>query len=186
MPSGQNDRMSRQQRGSGRGDVARGAGYAAFLGAVLIGVAVIIGIVLLQIGDKNDNGPKAAVSKPKSTTSTTKPKAPGKTTPHKGGSTTPVRSPSQVHLIVLNGGAPSGQAAHTAAGLKLKGYTNQDDANTWSGHKQKGNTVYCRAGLQREGTALATGVTGARFATPYPKPAPPFTAGTDCVVVVGS
>ena len=52
--------MARQQRGGG-GDVARGAGYAALLGALLIGVAVVIGIVLLQIGDNNDNGPASAV-----------------------------------------------------------------------------------------------------------------------------
>ena len=54
--------MSRQQRGGGSGEVARGAGYAAFLGAVLIGVAVVIGIVLLQIGDRNDNGPASATN----------------------------------------------------------------------------------------------------------------------------
>jgi hypothetical protein len=177
--------MSRQQRGNGRGDVARGAGYAAFLGAMLIGVAVIIGIVLLQIGDNDNNGPAGAASRPKSTTSTTKPKSQG-TTSTTSNSSSPARTPSQVHLIVLNGGAPSGQAAHTAAGLKLKGYTSQDDANTWTGHEQSGNTVYCRAGLQREGTALATNVEGAKLSIPYPSPAPPFTAGTDCVVVVGS
>ena len=166
--------------------MARGAGYAAFLGAALIGVAVIIGIVLLQIGDRNTKGPSGAAAPPKSTTtSTTRHKTPG-TTPRSSGSTTPARSPSQVHIIVLNGGAPSGQAAHTASGLKLKGYTSQDDANTWSGHKQSGNTVYCRAGLQREGAALATGVPGAKLILPYPTPAPPFTSGTDCVVVVGS
>jgi len=176
--------MSRQQRGGGRGDVARGAGYAAFLGAALIGVAVIIGIVLLQIGDRNDNGPAGAAPRPKSTTTTTRGTTPRSTT--KTSTTTPARSPSQVHIIVLNGGAPSGAAAHTAAGLKLKGYTSQDDANTWSGHKQTGDSVYCRAGLQREGAALATSVPGAKLSLPYPTPAPPFTAGTDCVVVVGS
>jgi hypothetical protein len=91
-----------------------------------------------------------------------------------------------VHLIVLNGGAASGEAAHTASGLRLKGYTNQNDANTWTGHKQTGTTVYCRAGLQREGAALAAGLPGAKLSLPYPTPAPPFTDGTDCVVVVGS
>jgi hypothetical protein len=151
---------------------------------MLIGVAVIIGIVLLQIGDNDNNGPAGAASKPKTTTSTTKPKSQRTTTT--GNSATPARTPSQVHLIVLNGGAPSGQAAHTAAGLKLKGYTSQDDANTWTGHEQSGNTVYCRAGLQREGAALATRVEGAKLSIPYPTPAPPFTDGTDCVVVVGS
>ena len=184
--------MSRQQRGNGRGDVARGAGYAAFLGAALIGVAVIIGIVLLQIGDDDATGPKGVGSTAKTTTTTTKPSTTG-STPNSTGSTTPPRSPSQVHLIVLNGGAASGQAAHFANGLKLANYTNQDEANTWEGHEQAGNTVYCRAGLQREGTALATSVTAimtdgttAKFSQPYPTPAPPFTDGTDCVVVVGS
>ena len=179
--------MSRQQRGGGRADVAKGAGYAAFLGAVLIGVAVIIGIVLLQIGDNNDTGPAGAGTHPKTTTSTTKPESSTTTTSTTGGAvTTPVRAPGQVHLIVLNGGAASGEAAHTTSGLRIRGYTNQDTANTWSGHHQSGNTVYCRAGFQREGAALATGVTGAKLVIPYPTPAPPFTDGTDCVVVVGS
>ena len=184
-PSGQNDRMSRQQSGGGRAEVARGAGYAAFLGAALIGVAVVIGVVLLQIGDRNDNGPKSATSPPKSTTSTTKPRS-SSTTSTSTGSTAPARSPSQVHLIVLNGGAPSGEAAHTASGLRLKGYTNQNDANTWTGHQQSGTTVYCKAGLQREGAALAAQLPGAKLSLPYPTPAPPFTDGTDCVVVVGA
>jgi hypothetical protein len=185
-PSGQNDRMSRQQSGGGRAEVARGAGYAAFLGAVLIGVAVIIGIVLLQIGDRNNTGPSGAAAPPKSTTSTTKPPSSSTTTSTTSDSATPPRPPSEVHIIVLNGGAPSGEAAHTASGLRLKGYTNQDDANTWSGHTQTGNTVYCQAGYEREGAALATGVTGAKLSIPYPTPAPPFTDGTNCVVIVGS
>ena len=167
--------------------MARGAGYAAFLGAVLIGVAVIIGIVLLQIGDKNDNGPSAGATHPKSTTTTTTKKTSGSTPhTHTTNPRTPVKTPSQVHLIVLNGGAASGQAAHTASGLQLRGYTNIDKANTWSGHHQVGNTVYCRNGLGREGAALAAQVPHAKLTIGYPKPAPPFTAGTDCVVVVGS
>jgi hypothetical protein len=179
--------MSRQQRGGGRADVARGAGYAAFLGAALIGVAVIIGIVLLQIGDNSVTRPAGAGTRPKSTTSTTKPKSSTTTTSKTGSTnTTPARAPSQVHIIVLNGGAASGQAAHMSSGLRIRGYTNQDTANTWSGHHQSGNTVYCHDGLQREGAALATGVTGAKLVIPYPTPAPPFSDGTDCVVVVGS
>jgi hypothetical protein len=177
--------MSRQQRGSGRGEVARGAGYAGLLGAALIGVAVIIGIVLLQIGDDNATVPSGAASPVKTTTTTTTTK-PSDSTTNTSGNTTPPRSPSQVHIIVLNGGAATGEAAHTSQLLKLKGYTNIDDANTWTGHKQAGNTVYCRAGLQREGAALATGVPGAKLSLPYPTPAPPFTDGTDCVVIVGS
>jgi hypothetical protein len=190
--------MSRQQRGNGRGEVARGAGYAAFLGAALIGVAVIIGIVLLQVGDQDAAGPRGVGSTAKTTTSTTtKTSVHGTPATTTTGSTSAPRTPSQVHLIVLNGGAASGQAAHMSQRLKLGGYTNIDDANTWSDHEQAGNTVYCRAGLQREGTALATmvpkegtelvsGAVTAPFSPSYPTPAPPFTDGTDCVVVVGS
>jgi hypothetical protein len=184
--------MSRQQSGGGRGEVARGAGYAALLGAGLIGVAVVIGIVLLQIGDQDNTGPSGTAAPPKSTTSTTQPTSTSTTT-NTSDSSVPARLPSEVHIIVLNGGAPSGEAAHTASGLRLKGYTSQDDANTWTGHTQAGDSVYCRAGFEREGTALATGVTAleaggadAKFSIPYPTPAPPFTDGTDCVVVVGS
>lgn len=167
--------------------MARGAGYAAFLGAVLIGVAVIIGIVLLQIGDRNDNGPVAGgKTHPKNTTTTTTKKQTHTSTPTTSHTTKPTRSPGQVHLIVLNGGAPSGAAAHTSSLLKLKDYTDQDNANTWSGHHQTGDTVYCRTGLQREGAALVTAVPGSKLSIPYPTPAPPFSAGTDCVVVVGA
>ena len=168
--------------------MAKGAGYAAFLGAGLIGVAVIIGIVLLQIGDQDNVGPSGAATPPKSTstTTTTAPESSTTATSTTAGNTTAARPPNQVHLIVLNGGAPSGEAARTASQLELKGYTNQDKANTWSGHDQSGNTVYCRAGFDREGAALATGVTDAKLTIPYPDPAPPNTEGTDCVVVVGS
>lgn len=166
--------------------MARGAGYAAFLGAALIAVAVIIGIVLLQIGDQNDDGPAAAGTKKPTTktTPTTKPKT-TKTTPGTSATTAPRRTPNQVHLVVLNGGAASGQAAHIGSGLRIRGYTQQDPANTWTGHHQTGNTVYCRAGLEREATALAAQVSNAKLVLPYPSPAPPFSAGTDCVVVVG-
>lgn len=175
--------MSRQPSG-GRGEVARGAGYAAFLGAMLISVAVIIGIVLLQIGDRNNNGPAGAANR---STTTTKPHS--TTTTTTSGTTSGLkakRSPSQVPLIVLNGGAATGQAAHESSALKLRGYTNQQKANTWSGHHQVGNTVYCRAGLNRAAAALAAQVPGARLIVPYPSPAPPFSAGSDCVVVIGA
>jgi hypothetical protein len=182
--------MSPQQRGGGGGEVARGAGYAAFLGALLIGVAVIIGIVLLQIGDKNDNGPASAVPT-KKTTTTTRPDT--STTTHTGSTThnTPQRSPGQVSLIVLNGGAATGKASAMSTALAGKGYTNHGQPNDWTGHSQKGDTVYCRSGLDREGAALAVAVgsvaggSSAVLHIPLPVPPPPFSTGRDCVVVVG-
>ena len=187
-PSGQNERMSRQQRGGG-GEVARGAGYSALLGAVLIGIAVVVGIVLLQIGDRNDNGPASAATKKPTTSSTTLPHT--GTTVHQGKHTTTttgtVRPPSSINLIVLNGGAASGKAGAMSKALKLKGYTNQADATDWTGHHQTGNSVYCHAGLAREGTTLATAVgPNAKLHLQFPSPAPEASSGHDCFVVVGA
>ncbi len=168
--------------------MARGAGYAALLGALLIGVAVVIGIVLLQIGDNNDNGPPSSAAHKttttRHTTTTTTPPT-SNSTP----STTPTaHPPSEVKLIVLNGGAAAGKAGDMSAALKTKGYTNQPQpANDWTGHSQTGNTVYCRDGFQREGTALAVQVgSGTKVVIPYPTPGPPFSSDFDCVVVVGA
>jgi LytR cell envelope-related transcriptional attenuator len=185
-PSGQNDPMSPQQRGGGGGDVARGAGYAALLGALLIGVAVVIGILLLQIGDNNDNGPQSTAgnttktSKPAATTTTTGANPTDTTTPS-------ARPPGEVRVIVLNGGAAAGQAGDMTDALKLKGYTNISPANDWTGHTEQGNKVYCREGFEREGTALAVQVgPDTKSQIPYPDPPPPYAPDHDCVVVVGA
>ena len=92
-------------------------------------------------------------------------------------------------VIVLNGGAAAGKAGDMADSLKVKGYTNQRRAaNDWTGHTQTGNTVYCRAGLEREGTALAiAGRVGtqddhSRTRRRRRRSAPSL----DCVVVVGA
>jgi hypothetical protein len=183
-PSGQNDPMSRQQNDGG-GDVARGAGYAAFLGAALIGIAVIVGIVLLQVGDRNDNGP-ASASQPNPTT-TTMPPVTTTTQKTQTSNTTALRAPSAVSLIVLNGGAASGKAGDKSQALKVKGYTNQGVPTDWSGHSQTGDSVYCRKGLDREGTALAVAVgSNTALHIGFPSPAPTASAGHDCFVVVGA
>ena len=190
-PNGQNEPMSRRQDGgNGNGDVARGAGYAAFLGAGLIAVAVVIGIVLLQIGDRNDNGPSAAANPgtTTSTTTTTKPRNTGTTRPNTGTTNAGVlRAPGQVSVVVLNGGAAAGKAGAMSAALKVKGYKNMGQATDWQGHKQTGNSVYCRAGLGREGAALTVAVGGnPRLHVPYGAGGPPNPDNRDCVVVVGA
>ena len=182
--------MSRPPGASSGGDAAR-AGFAAGKGALLIGLAVIIGIVLLR--QMPDDNKKAAGT---TTTPTTKshPKTTTTTVPRPATTTVPqaaVKQPADLRVIVLNGGARAGSAGTMSNTLKQKNYTNQATASNWSGRNQKGNTVVCRAGLDREATALATTVGGG---TPvptaaWPTPPPPDTDGpppVDCVVVVGS
>ena len=88
---------------------------------------------------------------------------------------------------MLNGGAATGAAATLRTKLLRVGYTNQPQASTWTGHRQSGTTLMCRAGLDREKVALSqqTALQGAKVVA-FPSPAPPFSDGVDCVVVVGS
>jgi LytR cell envelope-related transcriptional attenuator len=173
--------------GSSSGDVARGAGFAAAKGALLIGLAVVIGIVLLQQVDNSPTRPVGA------STATTKPKKPGTTTVPSTPETTstvptsPAKTASQLRVIVLNGGAASGLAAQMATHLKQQGYTNQpQDANNWTGHHQQGNSVLCKPGLERETMALVLAVGQGTTAAAYPSVVPAVVqSDIDCIVVVG-
>ena len=183
--------MNRPSGPSG-GEIARGAGFAAAKGALLIGLAVVIGVVLLQQVDGNG---KAAGSTPPTTkaptvTSTTV--AAGPTTTVTTVAPLPTQSPAELRVIVLNGGAATGQARVMRTKLLGKGYTNQPDANNWAGRHQTGNTVMCRAGRDQEAAALAVAVGGGSPVPiqAFPTPSPPNSDGpgepAQCVVVVGA
>jgi LytR cell envelope-related transcriptional attenuator len=182
--SGQNGDMSRPPGGSR--EFARGASAAALKGAGLIGLAVIVGVFLLQRVDTTKASSSTTPVKPPKTT----------TTLHKTNSTTtttttvpsaPAKTPDQLRVLVLNGGAATGAAANLRTKLQRVGYTNQPPASTWTGHRQRGTTLMCRAGLDREKVALSqqTALQGAKVVA-FPTPAPPFSDGVDCVVVAGS
>lgn len=177
--------MSRQP--GGNAELARGASAAALKGAALIGLAVIVGIFLLQKTDSSSAGsPKTPVKAPRTTTTVRKPKSTTSTT----GTTVaaaPTKTPDQLNLIVLNGGAASGEAAKLRGKLQQVGYTKQEQANTWTGHHQSGITIMCKQGLAGEAVALSqqTPLQGSKVVA-FPTPAPPSTDNVDCAVVVGS
>jgi hypothetical protein len=152
-------------------------------GALLVGAAVVVGIVLLQIVDNGSPGPvgrKATTTA--STTSTTTSSTTKTTTTSK---TTAAKKPAQVRLLVLNAGAPSGSAASVSATLKGKGYTNQGTPGNDPNHSA-GKTVLCRAGLTREATTLAVLLGTGTTKSTIGNPAPPGSTGFDCVVLVGT
>jgi hypothetical protein len=180
--------MSRQSpgRGNGRGNgssVAAGAGFAAAKGAGLIGLAVIIGIVLLNVVDDGSNGPADNAAKPAATT-TTVAETTAPTTPTTADKV-PAKTPAELAVLVLNGGAPQGTAKNMADSLKVKGYTNSLPPSDWSGHEQTGNVVMCKSGLDQEAAALATAVGEGTPVQPFADPAPPGSGNANCVVVVG-
>ncbi len=185
-PAGQNDGMNRPV--GGNGGAARSVGMDAVKGAVLIGLAVIVGVFLLQHVDSSRAGsvagPTSSSTKPKTTTTvrgtesttttTTVPSAPPKPT-------------DQLRVVVLNGSGISGRARDMRTQLLGQRYTNEDPASTWSGHIQTGTTVMCKPGLIRDATALAVAV-GKGTPVPvvtYSTALPSFATSADCVVVVG-
>jgi LytR cell envelope-related transcriptional attenuator len=193
VSTGQNARMSPAPTDPPNGG-ARGDGFNAAKGLAVIAVAIILGVVLLQTvhssSARSATTTTPTTRKPVAHTTTT-------TTPQSNSTTAttaptgPVKTPDQLRVLVLNGGAKAGAAKTMSQTLSQKGYTNQADANTWSSHHQSGNTVLCRAGLDREAAALATTVGSGTPVpiSPFPATAPPFSAGpppADCVVVVGA
>jgi hypothetical protein len=169
----------------GNGDLARDAGAAAMKGAALIGLAVIVGVFLLQHVDTTKAGSATSTARSTAKTTTTV-RHPSSTTTPTTQPATPPKSPDQLKVIVLNAGAPTGAAALLRTKLEQVGYTNQPPANSWSGHSQAGKTVFCKNGLAREAVALSqqTALSGAKVSA-FPTPAPPFSSDVDCVVVVG-
>lgn len=169
----------------GNGEPPRGASSAALKGALLIGLAVIVGLFLLQRADDDNTSAGNSTTKPTETTTTTAPRA---TTTTSTVPASPAKTPAELSVIVLNGGAATGQAAEMSNALTTAGYTNQTAANNWEGHSQQGNTVLCKPGRQREAVALSqqTALQGSTIGD-YPEPVPsPVPADNDCIVVVGA
>jgi LytR cell envelope-related transcriptional attenuator len=169
--------------GRGRG-LPLGAGSQTVKGGLLVGAAVVLGILLLQVVDPGKAGPVAG-RQPTATTSTTSTTSPHtrKTTPTT--KTTLVKTPAKLRLLVLNAGAPAGSAGTVSTTLHSHGYTNQGTPGNDPNHRV-GKAVLCRAGLTREGATLAvllgTGTTKGTISNP----APPGSTGYDCVVLVGT
>ena len=173
-----------QTGGSERGrGIPLGAGSQTVKGVLLVGAAVVLGIVLLNIVDNGSTGPVAS-RKPTASTSTTSTTKPGTTRTTTTTKATPAKKPAQVHLLVLNAGAPTGSAASVSSTLRGKGYTNQGTPGNDSNHRS-GKQVLCRAGLTREAANLVVLLGQGTTKGTIGNPAPPGSTGFDCVVLVG-
>jgi LytR cell envelope-related transcriptional attenuator len=167
-------------------EVARGAGVQLAKGAGLVLIAIIIGIVLLQVVDDGSDGPVSA-SQGNTTTTTTEPRN-DSTTPTTTGTTTastPAKSPEQLRVIVLNAGAATGAAGDLSDELRSKGYTNQAQAGDWPDVNGRGRSVFCKAGSEQEAAALAVAAGNAKTGE-FPDPPPPGAEDVDCIVAIGA
>jgi hypothetical protein len=161
--------------GAGSSPGASGGARAA----IVVGLAVILGIVGLQILDDSGGGSSDA-------TVTT---APGVTTTGTAGTatttTTPVRDNKDVRVKVYNASGVPGRAQTLTTTLGEKHYDMQDPANLTD--KRQGIVVECVKGFEREGQLLASqGVGGGATAQAYPSNPPDGASDADCLVVIGT
>jgi hypothetical protein len=143
-------------------------------GAILVGVAVVVGIVLLQVIDKGGGGGESAVPTPNGGGST------GSTTSTTGSGGRP---PAEVRVLVENGSGLSQAAATLANELRGAGYA---IAGTGNAAVQTGTTVACVEGFEDEATSLAAAVGGGATVTSFPATPPAGSENADCLVIKGS
>lgn len=167
----------------------RGAlGNPAVRGGLLIGLAIIIGIVLLQviddgsgpIGDGGTTTTTAIVTTTsRASSSTTRP---GTSTTRKTTGTT--RPNSQVTVLVQNGSGVAGAAASMTARIRAAGYQTLTPATAAA--TVTGTTVYYASGYNRECAAVATIVGPGAKGAAMPTPVPAGAERANCLVVLGA
>lgn len=177
-PNGMANEERRGVRGGGRGG---NAPFSAARGAALVAVAVIIGIVLLQLIDDGNDGPvgDGGTSRTSVTTGTSTPSDGSEgTTPTTEAAPTP---PAEVSVLVLNGSGRAGVASTLTNELKAKGYQTLPPSNAPT---QAGTDVLYKDDKTAECTTLAESVAKAKVkAMPNP---PPAVSEADCIVVIGT
>lgn len=183
----------------GRGSDPSGAAMSASRGGILIGVAVVVGILIYAV--INNGGPASTPS------STTQPPATSVTVPatnadgttvtteattattkaKKSSSSKTARSNDQVVVQVLNGSGVQGAATQRSNDLKAKGYQVLPAGNAPA--TRDGTAVQCVSGYEKEAEALVAtlnelGVPATVEAVANPLPAG-FDASANCYVLLG-
>lgn len=111
--------VKRGRHAAGDSSFAKSATVNAGRGAILIAVALVIGLILLKDLDKGGGGvDNLSASQP--TPTQAPPTTPLPTVPST--TTTPARAPKDVKVLVVNGTTTAGAAARVAQPLKVNGY----------------------------------------------------------------
>jgi hypothetical protein len=174
---------------SGDGTSGHSAGTHAVKAVLLVGIAVLIGVIVLH---RNAAGPVtvAAVSStttrfaPTTTTpspATSAPGAPSSTS----ATTAAARPPSSVKVLVANGTDIAGLAGRVATKLRVAGYDTL--ASTNASVKVQATSVYYAPGYQADAEAVATAIgapPGAVKAIPAQLPVGSL-SGANVLVIAG-
>jgi hypothetical protein len=178
---------------AGDGSFGRSAGLQAGRAAVLIGVALLIGILLLHRTPGSGGGSGAIAIG-----DTTLPSSPGTSAPSPGSttgtsarSTTPtsataqLRAPQDIKVLVANGTTVAGLAGKISNQIHAKGYNTL--ASTNSTQKPASTMVYFQPSYSADAAALAAALKlppSAVLAMPSPPPVSVLN-GANILVVVG-
>jgi hypothetical protein len=155
---------------------------SAVRGAGLIGLAVIVGIVLLQVIDKGPSGGGTPASSKSGTTTTT----PGSTTASSQPGTTaagPAKARAEVRVLVYNAGATAGAAGDMTNKLRVLAYQVSPPSNTTA---RTGRVVAGKQGFDKEAAQLQADVGPGATVEPFPAAGLPGSENVNCVVLVGS
>jgi hypothetical protein len=155
------------QRGAPAGGSVRGA--------LLVAIAVVIGLVLIRSGLDTDQALSAGDG------------GSGTTTTEEDATTTTVaaRPPAEVTVLVANGSGVDGAAARLTATIASQGYATATETNS---ERVPNTTVYFVEGYDREAAALAQALSPNAAPATAPMPAPPPVtdlAGAQVLVVLG-
>jgi hypothetical protein len=173
--------------GPSRGGSGRGSGpSSAARGAFLIGLAVIVGIVGLQILDDNSPGASdvtgiTGITGVTQTTGSTGSTVPGRVATS---TTLKIRPASQVRVKVYNASGTQGKAQAITDKLKSNGYATQPAANNST--TRTTSVVQCRAGFENEASAIAIFQVGhGATVEAFPANPPDGSGDADCLVILG-
>lgn len=148
--------MSPGRHAADDGSFSRSAGGAMVRGALLLAIAVVLGVVLLNtFDDGKDPFAQDLVSAGQTTTSTTEADAPVPTTTTVA--TPTVRPPAEVKILALNGTAIRGLGARLRDELTLSGFNLLAPDDSTDANKPIPTTlVYSTPGYESEAADVAT------------------------------
>jgi hypothetical protein len=175
--------MTATRRRTASGDAGGDGGGSTFRGALLIGVAVIVGVVLL--GKGFESGVLSSDPSTPSEEEASGDNGDGGDTTTSTTVTPTTHATAQVRVIVLNGGGPPGSAGATRTTLSAAGYTTLDATDTEP--DVAASVVYYTPGFEADAAAIAAAVGITAAPQPMPEPPPQNTpvGQVDVVVVLG-
>lgn len=165
------------------GSFGRSAGAAMGRGVVLLGIALLIGVVLLNATDDQPPGTDvAAGTSGGSTDDEADDRKPAATTTVPP-TTLPAKAPAEVKVIVANGSGLKGAAKNANDKIKAAQY---NALAPMDGPATKESVIYYTAGFEREAAAVAAVIEiPPTLAKPMPTPAPFDTKAANVVVLLG-